>query len=123
MRDRAVRMNASILLSITGDPRKSSKPAEAIRIAAGLAAGKDLKVFVYLRGPAVLVLGAGNGDLIDEESMVRYLPSVADKNHPILVASGSPLLPLPGEEAATFAEMGDTELVRFMVKLDSICSF
>jgi hypothetical protein len=49
-------MKPSALFIIRGDPRVSHRPAEAIRIAAGVGTWKKTDITVYLHGPAVLAL-------------------------------------------------------------------
>lgn len=63
-----------MLFVIVSDPRTSHRPAEAIRIAAGVGAWKKVDVDVYLYGEAVRVLGEATEDLVDEEHLTRYLP-------------------------------------------------
>jgi len=62
------------LFVIVSDPRTSHRPAEAIRIAAGVATWKKVEVNVYLRGEAKRVLEEAADDLVDEEHLSRYLP-------------------------------------------------
>ena len=62
------------LFVIVSDPRTSHRPAEAIRIAAGVSAWKKVEVNVYLYGEAVRVLEESADDLVDEEHLTRYLP-------------------------------------------------
>lgn len=64
----------SVLFLLGSDPRSSARPAEAIRVAAGVAAWKKVDVTVYLRGPAVLALGEWLDELRDEDNYSRYLP-------------------------------------------------
>jgi hypothetical protein len=74
-------MNSSALFVITTDPRISGRPAEAVRIAAGVGVWKKVEVALYLRGAAALLLGEDTADLIDEENYTRYLPELARLGH------------------------------------------
>ena len=73
------------LVMIETDPRSSARPAEGIRIAAGIGAWKKTEVTLLLRGPAGYSLQEFADELVDEDNFVRYLPLVAEGPQPILV--------------------------------------
>jgi|SRR5580658_3686563 hypothetical protein len=73
------------LVLIETDPRTSPRPAEGIRIAAGIGAWKKTEVTLLLRGPAGYCLQEYADDLVDEDNFVRYLPIVAESPRPIYV--------------------------------------
>ena len=60
-------MKRGVLLIIATDPRSSHRPAEAIRIAAGVGAWGRVEVTLYLHGPAVLALSDDTDALVDGE--------------------------------------------------------
>jgi len=62
------------LFVIASDPRTSHRPAEAVRIAAGVGAWKKVDVSLYLHGEAARILDEAAGDFVDEEHIERYLP-------------------------------------------------
>ena len=68
------------LFVIASDPRTSHRPAEAVRIAAGVAAWKKVDVSLYLYGEAARILEDTAGDFVDEEHIERYLPMFERKN-------------------------------------------
>jgi hypothetical protein len=103
-------LNASILFVITGDPRITRRTAEAIRIAAGIDAGRRSVVSVYLRGAAVLALSEFPDEFLDDENYTRYLPILSESGRPIYVEKGSPHLAEIGEAAVKFQEVTDQEL-------------
>jgi hypothetical protein len=70
---------------IETDPRTSPRPAEGIRIAAGIGAWKKTDVTLLLRGSAGYSLQEYADELVDEDNFVRYLPLVAEGPGPILV--------------------------------------
>ena len=78
------------LFIISSDPRSSHRPAEAIRIAAGVGAWNS-GVEVYLAGPAVLMLTDKPGTLLDEENFTRYLPMLTEGKN-IYVEAGNRFL-------------------------------
>ena len=73
------------LVMIQTDPRTSARPAEGIRIAAGIGAWKKTEVTLLLRGPAAYSLQEYADELIDEDNFTRYLPLVAEGSRPIYV--------------------------------------
>lgn len=70
-----------ILVLITDDPMKSSRPGEAIRIALGLGSGSH-RVTVVLVGPAVSLLFPEAEDSACAEEVETYLPSLAETVKP-----------------------------------------
>lgn len=102
-------MKPSALIIITGDPRTSAKPAEAVRIAAGVGTWKKADITVYLRGPAVLALSEYVDEFVDEDNYSRYFPIVGEFGRPIYVQRGAPLL---GESPLKFEEIDDTQLAQ-----------
>jgi len=105
-------MKPSALVIVTGDPRASAKPAEAVRIAAGVGTWKKADIHLYLRGPAVLALSEFVDELVDEDNFSRYLPIVAEFGRPVYVQKGAPLLAELGESLLQFEEIDDAQLAR-----------
>ncbi len=68
----------SVLFVIDSDPRESHRPAEAVRIAAGIAAWREANVSVCLLGPAVNALTEWPEDLQDGGNFERYLPTLVE---------------------------------------------
>ena len=89
-----------VLFIITSDPRTSARPAEAIRIAAGVAVWKQIELTVYLKGPAVLALSGEVESLLDAENYGLYLPILRDLGRPIYVENGASGLEDSGTRAA-----------------------
>lgn len=72
------------LVIIETDPRTSARPAEGIRIAAGIGVWKKTDVTLLFRGPvAGYSLQEYADDLVDEDNFTRYLPLVAELPRPI----------------------------------------
>jgi hypothetical protein len=72
------------LVIIETDPRSSARPAEGIRIAAGIGAWKKTDVTLLLRGPvAGYSLLEYADELVDEDNFTRYLPLVVEHPQPI----------------------------------------
>ena len=73
------------LVIVETDPRTSARPAEGIRIAAGIGAWKKTDVTLLLRGPAGYSLQEYADELIDEDNFTRYLPIVVEGPRPVYV--------------------------------------
>ncbi len=116
-------MKPSALIIITGDPRSSAKPAEAVRIAAGVGTWKKADITVYLRGPAVLALSEYVDELIDEDNYSRYFPIVGEFGRPIYVQRGAPLLGEIGESPLKFEEIDDAQLAQLAAASNYVLRF
>ncbi len=73
------------LVVVETDPRTSPRPAEAIRIAAGIGAWKKTEVTLLLRGAAGYSLQEYADELVDEDHFTHYLPLVVESERPIYV--------------------------------------
>ena len=89
------------LVIIETDPRTSPRPAEAIRIAAGIGAWKKTDVTLLLRGPAGYSLQEYADELVDEDNFTRYLPLVVEHGRPIYVEDS--FIDWPVLEHSTFS--------------------
>ena len=116
-------MKPSALFIITGDPRTSAKPAEAIRIAAGVGTWKKADIRVYLRGPAVLALSEYVDEFIDEDNFSRYFPIVAEFGRPIYVQRGAELLNEIGDSPLKFEEIDDAQLAQLAARAHYVLRF
>ena len=116
-------MNPSALFIITGDPRTSAKPAEAIRIAAGVGTWKKADISVYLRGPAVLALSEYVDEFIDEDNFSRYFPIVGEFGRPVYVQRGAPLLCEIGESPLKFEQIDDGQLAELAAGCNYVLRF
>ena len=116
-------MKPSALFIITADPRISAKPAEAIRIAAGVGTWKKADVTVYLRGPAVLALSEYVDELVDEDNFSRYFPIVGEFGRPIYAQKGAALLGEIGESPLKFEQIDDAELAQLAARCNYVLNF
>ena len=116
-------MKPRALFVITSDPRNSHRPAEAIRIAAGVAVWKKVDVLVYLHHGAVLALSEYPDDLVDEENYTRYLPMLGQFEHPIYVQRGSALLAQIGQPSLPFEEISERQLAELAAQSSSVVHF
>lgn len=116
-------MNPRVLIIVTSDPRVSARPAEAVRVAAGVGTWKKVDLTIYLRGPAVLTLNEQTDELVDEENLTRYLPMAAGLGRPIHVERGAPLLSQIGQTPVRFEEMADDQLARLVAQSNYVVRF
>lgn len=105
-------MKRRVLFIVDGNPRTSPKPAEAVRIAAGVSVWEKAEVTLYLRDAAVLALGEFADELVDGESFLRYLPVLAESKQAILVQSKTPALDELGEARVEFQAIDDDALAK-----------
>ncbi len=112
-----------VLVIVTTDPRRSPRPAEAVRIAAGIAAGQRVDVALYFRGEAVLALSEINDDLVDADNFSRYLPMARDWNLPVYVERGAPSLKDLGQPLRSMEEISDAELARIATASEYVLRF
>jgi hypothetical protein len=103
-------MKPSVLFIIKSDPRTSHRPAEAIRIAAGVGVWQKVEVTLYLHQTAVLALSEFPDELVDEENYRHYLPMVGEFGRPIYVQRAAPLLKEIGRASLPFEEISESEL-------------
>jgi hypothetical protein len=116
-------MKPRLLFIIASDPMASPRPAEAIRIAAGIGVWKKVDVRVYLRNNAVLALGEFTDDLVDEENFTRYLPLLGQLDQPLYVERGSPLLARLGAAPVRFEEISEKQLAECAAQSSSVLHF
>jgi hypothetical protein len=105
------------LFIVTSDPRTSHRPAEAIRIAAGVAAWKKVAVHLYLRGAAVKCLDEFADELVQGNNIERYLPTLAESATILADAS----MNYTGK--ARVRPMNDRELAGFCSQMDYTLRF
>ena len=116
-------MKPSALIIVTSDPRTSPRPAEAVRIAAGVGTWQKVETTLYLRGSAVLALGEGAEDLVDGESYVRYLPLVAESGRNLYAQAGASALDDLGEARVKFTPIDDVQLADLIANSTSVLRF
>ena len=78
-----------IVFLIRSNPCESHRPAEAIRIAAGLGVGKN-PIKILLSSEAPRVLSSEEEDLIDIEIIEKFLPFIEEMGIPFYVEKDSP---------------------------------
>lgn len=111
------------LVIVNSDPRTSPRPAEAIRIAAGIAVWKKVEVTLVLCEAAVLSLREFPDELIDEDNFTRYLPLLKDTGRPVYVETGAPLLADLGETPVPYERIGIPQLAAMAAAADRVLRF
>ena len=77
-----------IIFLIRSNPCESHRPAEAIRIAAGLGTGNN-SIKIILSGESVRVLSPDEEDLEDMDIIEKFLPIIEDWEIPLYVDKDS----------------------------------
>ena len=116
-------MNPSVLFIIASDPRSSARPAEAIRIAAGVGVWKKADIYLYFRDAAVLTIGEFTDDFLDEDNYIRYRPIIREWGRPIYAQKHAALLEGLGEPALAYEEITDEELARLSARTNYVARF
>jgi sulfur relay (sulfurtransferase) complex TusBCD TusD component (DsrE family) len=88
------------LVTVSEDPRESHRPAEAVRIAAGIGGWNKTEVDVLLLGPASRVLSPWADECVDGENYDHYLPILREWKRPVFLAP----------DAERFEEMAEATL-------------
>ncbi|MGV3772741.1 MAG: hypothetical protein ACO1QB_07565 [Verrucomicrobiales bacterium] len=73
------------LFVIESDPESSPRAAEAVRIAAGLGAWKEIGIDLWLKGAGAKALSPYPEELIDGNIFRDYLPTIAELGGAIFV--------------------------------------
>jgi hypothetical protein len=77
-------MRKKVLIVVDSDPRQSPRAAEALRVAAGLAAWMTNELTVCLMGPAAMLLST-NVDLIGDEDVRIAWPVLREARAAVFV--------------------------------------
>ena len=77
----------SALFLVASDPLASPRPAEAVRMAAGLAVWHKIQVRVYFHTGALRALAAAPGQVKDEDCFRQFLPVLVEADPGALLAS------------------------------------
>lgn len=116
-------MKASALFIISTDPRTSHRPAEAVRIAAGIAPWQRVRVQVCFRGPAVLALDTGAGEWPNGETFLRYLPALALEPRTLWALEESPALAEVREPIIPFERLNGPQLAALAAGCQYVLNF
>src|SRR5436309_2458396 len=116
-------MAPSVLFLVSDDPRTSPRPAEAVRIAAGVGTWKNVEITVCLCGLAVRALAENADDLVDGEHFTRYWPMVCESGRPLYVETGAPLLEELGRPLARFERISAAQLAGLAARSDYVVRF
>jgi hypothetical protein len=116
-------MKPQLLLIVDSDPRNSPRPAEAVRIAAGVGAWERLRVILYLHGPAVALLDPESDQFPDGDNYARYLPLVRETDQALRVQAGASLPPGVSEPGEGFSLLDAAELARLTAESTWVIRF
>jgi hypothetical protein len=116
-------MKPRLLIIVTGDPRTSPRPAEAVRIAAGVGTWQRVDIALYLREEAVLALGESGGGLVDEGDYSLYWPMLAEAGQRVYVQKDAAALRDLGTAALKFTEISDDQLAELAAEQTCVMRF
>lgn len=109
------------MIIISGDPRRSHRPAEAVRVAAGLAEIGMIPIRVCFRSAAGLILSQAPNEFIDGDVIEKYLPKL-DKCAKGIYAD-APDFFLSGRARIPYERIGVSELERLIRSEKRIIEF
>jgi len=115
-------MLRTLLIKISSDPRKSPRPAEAVRIGAGVGAWNKVQVHLLLEGPAVHCLDEFADELNNGELFPQYLPAFLNHGGRIVVDDANPILNSIKPQIA-FERLGANEIAQLTREVDHVMSF
>jgi sulfur relay (sulfurtransferase) DsrF/TusC family protein len=116
-------MMPSALFIISSDPRSDHRPAEAVRIAAGICAWKKNKISLYLHDAAVFSISEFADEWVDADNFIRYIPILNEAGSPIYVPKGSAFLGELGQALAEFREISEPELATIVSQSSYVLNF
>jgi hypothetical protein len=115
-------MIRTLLIKITSDPRKSPRPAEAVRIGAGVGAWNKVQVHLVLEGPAIHCLDEFADELTNGELFPQYLPAILNHGGRIIADEGNPLLNSLKPQIA-FERLPAPEIAHLARTVDHVMTF
>ncbi len=116
-------MTRSLLFIVRDDPRTSPRPAEALRIVAGLCAVQQISVRLVLTGAAVRLLSHETGALLEADQVERCRALLVDAGYVVLVSDGSLQEHEIGVPAVPCREVSNEALARISAESDSVALF
>jgi hypothetical protein len=115
-------MVRTLLIKIVSDPRKSPRPAEAVRIGAGVGAWNKVQVHLLLEGPAVHCLDEFADELNNGELFLQYLPAFLSHGGRVVVDGSNAFLNSIKPQIA-FERVSADEIARLTREVDHVMSF
>jgi hypothetical protein len=112
----------NFLIRIVSDPRKSPRPAEAVRIAAGVGAWRKVQVHLYFEGAAARALDEFADELASGDLFTQYLQAIPDHGGRILVEAGNPILDSINP-AVRFERLSGDQIEQFVAQMDHVMQF
>jgi hypothetical protein len=111
-----------LLIVVTSDPLRSGRLAEAIRLAAGIGAWQKVAVTLFVGGDALPGLLPGEGQFVDEDNIVEFLPVLSDRKQELYLEAGHPLIATRRAELP-FSELDTNGLAELAARQDYVMRF
>jgi hypothetical protein len=113
-----------LLLLVDCDPQTSSRPAEAIRVAAGVGAWQNVHVQLCLAGPASLMAGCDFGEFRDGDELDHYLKIIQDRGDCVwVVMDGQGIARDKGNAGPVWRWLSMAELAAEAARMDWVSRF
>jgi hypothetical protein len=115
-------MVRNLLIEIVSDPAASPRPAEAVRIAAGVGAWGKVQVHLYFKGPAVRALDEFAEELTNGELFRQYLSVIPNHGGRLIVDQANPRL-ASLNPAVPFEALTSDQILQMESQMDHVMRF
>ncbi|HUR45449.1 MAG TPA: hypothetical protein VMZ27_06160 [Candidatus Saccharimonadales bacterium] len=116
-------MKRQVLLIISSDPRTSARPAEAVRIAAGVVPWLEVRMQICFCNEAVLALDELSADFPDGDVFEQHLPRLVEHELAPWVERTSASLKHIKNPLVSFKEVSTDQLAQFAAGCDYVLNF
>lgn len=113
----------SVLIIVRSDPRLNGRPAEAIRMAAGIAVWRKARVQLLLQGASAGVLGEFADELVHGDTITRFLPMLVESSGPVLVDAGLRGCDVAGLASVPCKEVTADEIAAIASDCDAVFTY
>jgi hypothetical protein len=112
----------TLLIRIVSDPKDSPRPAEAVRIAAGVGAWRKVQVHLVFEGASVRALDEFADELTSGDLFTQYLPAIPDHGGRIIVERGNQFLDSV-QPTVPFERLSAEQINDFAERMDHVMRF
>ena len=112
-----------MLILIESDPRTSSRPAEAIRVAAGIGVWQQVKVNVVLRHVASHACTGSVAELADGRLFKQFIPMVRESGGEVYVQADDETMQTIDGDTLMKRNIKDSRLIELTAEADYLLRF
>ncbi len=112
-----------MLILIESDPRTSSRPAEAIRVAGGIGVWQQVKVNVVLRHVASHACTGSVAELADGRLFKQFIPMVRESGGEVYVQADDETMQTIDGDTLMKRNIKDSRLIELTAEADYLLRF